>query len=509
MTRVRLPARAALGLLAVAVSGVGALAITVPSERTLSVVFEADGQTETATRYLVEWGRRHPEEYFARLHTADLQLLSVHPEQALRTLEEMAVEWPRDKTVLMRLVDVEDSLLLVDETRVHLERLAQVAPNDPATLRRLADLYRWKGLTEPLLATLRALVRLTDDADERAELIDVLLAGKRYADLIAWLKPEVEHAPNAIDLRLALYEAHLRTGEVEKAAAQLKEVLKLQPERVELLRPVAENLIARGMFDQAVALYRERIDRQPRDAHRFQAELNDLYETHAEELVHEGKLTDAQALYRDRIARAPNDVALRLELSELYGKRAAEVAIQELKQLLHHAPDSFEGWVALAERYSWREQLKDAIASYRQAHRLKPNDRAVHRALAQHILWNNQSDDAIAEYRLLAASDLVDREALVEVLVDEDRASEAVVEVAKLPPSPRQRYLDALVAHAVGDDQRALPMLVEWTKSGGGDERAWQAIFECATALDDPELAVQALKQVQKLKAKSAKEQDQ
>ncbi len=510
MTHIRLPPRATLGLGAVAVAGVLALALTVPSQRTLSLVFEADGQIDTATGYLVAWDQRHPLDYQARLHTADLQLLTVHPHEAVATLEAMARDWPDDRQVLQRLVEVEDSMLMVDETLPHLQRLAAVAHDDPAVLHRLTDLYRWKGMSEPLLDTLRKLVRVEDAPDERAELTDILLSHGRYDDLVAWLSPVVDGAPAAIDLRLALYEAYLRTQRFEQAAAELKQILAVEPDRVDLLRPVAEYLVSRGLFDQAVALYRERIDRQPRDARRFAAELNDLFESHAEELAASGRTDEAIRLYRNRIAHAPTDVQLRLELSELYGKRDAEVAISELKQLLALAPDSAEGWTALAERYSWREQLDDAVAAYRRALRLQPHNRAVERALAQHLLWSDHAEEAIRVYQELikTGGDNTDRAALIELLIDDERGAEALAEAEKLDDRPQHRYLVALAAHAAGDDKRALPELLDWTHRQGGDLRAWQAIVECATALDEPDLALVALRRVQALKKLHPKEEE-
>ena len=500
--RIRLPRRAALGLAAVAASGLAALALTVPTQRTLSMVFEADGQIETATGYLVDWDRRHPLDYDARLHTADLQLLTVHPQEALATLQAMAHDWPDDRQVLERLVSVEDSLLLVDETLDALEKLAVASHDEPAVLHRLVDLYRWKGMTEPLLSALRKLVLVEDAPDERAELIDILLSHARYDELIAGLGPAVGRAPGAIDLRLALYEAYLRTGRFEQAAEQMKQVLEVQPERVELLRPVAEYLVKRGLFDEAVALYRERIDRQPRDARRFQAELNDLFESHAEELVRTGKTEEAVRLYRGRIARAPTDLQLRLELAELYGKRSTEVAVTELKQLLQLQPGSVEAWLALAERQSWRGQLGESVAAYRKVLALEPKNRAARRSLAQHLLWTDHPDDAIREYRVLIAEggEPADHEALIDLLIDDERGQEALAEAQKLEPTPRHKYLLALALHATGDDKRALPELIEWTRKEGGDVRAWQAIVECATSQDDPDLALQALRRVQALK---------
>lgn len=501
MTDLRFPVRAALGLGATAVVGVLALLLTFPSTKTLAQMFESDGQLDVATQYSQKWIAEHPSDYEARLHTADLLLMSVHPEQALRTLEAMAASWPDDPQILRRLVDIEDSLLLVDETLPHLERLAALAPGDPGVLRRLADHYRWKGLSQPLLATLLKLVRLHDAPDERAELVDTLLSNRQYETLIAWLSPNVDKLPDPVEMRLALYEAYLRTHRLDEATAQLTRVLELAPERVELLSDVADHLVERGLFDQAVALYRQRIDRDPRHARRFQAELNELYESRAESLAQAGQLDAAVALYRVRISRAPLDVALRLELAELYGARATDVAVAELRDVLARAPTSVEAWVALGERYSWKDDLARAIKAYQQAARLAPGDRAIRRALAQNLAFADRDAEAIEEYRrlVLASGDEVDREALVELYLDADRGADALAEAKKMAASARRGYLVGLAAVAAQDYTLALPELVTWTDRQPSDLRAWRALLECATALDNADLALVALRQVERL----------
>jgi tetratricopeptide (TPR) repeat protein len=259
------------------------------------------------------------------------------------------------------------------------------------------------------------------------------------------------------------------------------------------------------MFDDAVALYRRRIDADPRGARKLQSELDELYESHAESLMLAGKSEDAIRLYRTRIAKAPTDVSLRVELAELHGARATEVAIAELKQLLELAPSSVEGWAALAERYDWKGDLGQSVKAYQEASRLAPADRAIRRALAQRLLWSDRNSEAIAQYELLVSggSD-EDREALVEVLIDADRGAESLQVARTMPASLRRAHLLGLAALAAGEYEVALPELTAWTQQEAGDLRAWRALLDCATAMDDPDLALNALRHVQALERRGA-----
>jgi tetratricopeptide (TPR) repeat protein len=507
MTDVRLPARAVLGLFTVAGAGVLALVLTFPSTRSLAQMFESDGQIDVATQYEREWIREHPGDYDARLHTADLLMMTVHPEQALVELESMTRDWPRDPDVLRRLVDVEDSLLLVDETLPHLERLRALVPSDTRILHRLADHYRWKGMTAPLLVTLRDLTRQENAPEERAELIDTLLSSQQYDTIIAWLSPNVDDAPDPVELRLALYEAYVREHRLDEATEQLRRVLALAPERVEYLRDIAEHLVERGMFDDAVALYRQRIDSDPRHARSFQLELNELYDSHADDLVQAGNLAEAVKIYRQRIDKAPTDVSLRLDLAELYGPRSTAVAIAELKALLRVAPSAADAWAALGERYTWQNDFANAIKSYLEADRLSPADRAIKRALAQSFAFAERIPEAIAQYQKLiaAADDDVDKEALIELYLDADNGAPALALAERLRSPARRRYFVGLTAVAAEDYERALPELTAYVEQDGSDLRAWRALLRCATALDAADLALRALRQVQALERRDAK----
>lgn len=461
MSGPRLPPRAAAGLGAISAVAVGLLILSAPSDYTLSVVFESDRQFEPAVAYLDRWTRHHPADYDARLHLADLELMTVHPEAALRTLEALAHERPRQPEVLRRLVAVEDSLLMVDETLAQLERLAKLTPDDPALLRRLADHYRWKGMTEPLLRTLLALVRTTVAPPERLELVDILQANRRYDQLIAWLAPHIAEMPEQVELRVALYEAYARSGRTREALAELERVVALAPERLDLLRDWADVLAAQGRFADAVALYRERIARAPGQATELEHELEDLYGAEIERHLVTGDRAGAVALSREQIASAPLDVRLRLELADLYGASADQVAVAELSELVTRAPRDLVARRALAQAFEWAERPAGAVEQYR-------------------FVARNGGDDR-------------DRVELVRLLLDAEQGPEALDVAQRLTPTLEHRYLVGLAAHAAHRWELAIPELVAWTAHHTDDRAAWQALVEAATESGRPDLALVAL----------------
>jgi tetratricopeptide (TPR) repeat protein len=270
-------------------------------------------------------------------------------------------------------------------------------------------------------------------------------------------------------------------------------------------------LLVIGKFKDAVALYRQWLERLPGQAIRLKHELRELYDTEAELLARAGKLKEAVALYRELIAEAPTDVQLRLDLADLYGRRGVLVAIEELKQLLRLAPDSREARLALAQQYEWADQTERAIATYKESLAREPNNRPLRRTLAERLVWIDRTDDAIAQYRRLIdqAPEDVDREALVQLLIDTDQASEAFDEALKLKPTPQHHYLLGLAALAAHELDVAAPVIRAWAESHPDDLGAWEALVDCAAAMDDSSLALTALRHAQGLARRNTGRSDQ
>jgi tetratricopeptide (TPR) repeat protein len=501
---IHLPARVAWRLAAAAAAGFFALALIFPTERTIGRIFEADGQLEIATEYYEAWNRRYPNDFESRWHTAELLLQTADPERARAALDAMARDWPDDPRILARLVEVEDSQLRVDRVIPRLEALAAARPQDPRVLRRLADHYRWFGMDEELILALRRLITLGDSPDERTELIDILLAKRRYDDIIAIFSRDIDKMPNPVDAHLALVQAFVRTGRVDEAIAELEILIQLEPGRLEHLRELADQLVAQDRFDEAIGLYRARIDADPRNP-ALNGELADLYETAIDRMMASGQRTEALLLFRKRIAIEPTDVSLRLAFADMHGKNTHRVAIAELEELLRLAPRKVAGWSALGERRSWAHDLPGAIAAYQRALALAPDDAEARRALAQHLLWTHREADAMAQYRLLVdgPGNATDRAALVEILLDRELGKEALAYARGLRSagaSLRQRRLFGLAAGAADECALALPALQYATRHNRDDVEAWYTLGQCATRLDKPEEALEALRHSQRIR---------
>ena len=507
MITIDLPRRVYLSLAAFAGLGVLSLIVVYPPDLTIGRMFEADGQLDKATDYYLAWNQEHPSDYRSRWHTAELLLQSADPERAVSALEEMARDWPEDPRILARLVEIEDSLLRVEGVVPRLEALVAISPDDPEVLRRLADHYRWFGEAEKLIGTLQLLVRLGDFPEERIELVEILLSRRRYDDLIAFFSAGIDQMPNRVDARLALYQAYVRTGRTDRAIEQLELILELAPGRIEEMRELADLLVATERLAEAIALYEARIDADPRDQ-RLRGELVELYDVAADRAAARGKRGAVILLMRRRVNLEPTNVEYRLALADAHGEQSTQVAIVELRELLTLAPNSAAGWAALAERLSWSGKAAEAVSGFRRAVELAPSDIGMRRALAQHLLWGEQNDAALAEFRTLVekGGTLDDRALLVELLLDGNNGAAALRHASELRrrkvSAPRYRRLFAFAAALAGECELALPELRWVTQQNAEDTDAWYSLGQCATKLDRPDEALQALRHTQRLRGR-------
>lgn len=484
MRGLRVPWRANLALVGVMALGCLTLVLSFPAERLIGAMFEADQQLEEAARYYQRWSRRFPADYEARWHAAELLLQTARPEEAVAELESMHHDWPDDRRILERLIEIEDSLLRVEEVVPRLEAIVAAHPEDPRLVSRLADHYRWFGEREKLVKMLHRLNQLGDFPDERDELIDILFGQRRYDELIALFSRDLEEMANPAPARLALYEAYLRSGRTEKAAAELRALIDLEPEEITYVRELGELFIDAGRLADAIALYEdvaERIGDEPDG----RVELAGLYQSAAEHLAERGQVAGAIALQRKRIALVPTDVDARLDLADLHGEEADRVAVAELRSLLTEDPDSLPATLALADRLSWTGEVGEAIASYRRAVSLGGGPRA-RRKLAQHLHWSDRLGEAATQYGILARADLGDARQHIRVLLDAE-ANEAALEAArallKRAPVAVHRKLLERAAFEGGFCDGPLDELSREAEEDREDIYAWRALRECASAL--------------------------
>jgi tetratricopeptide (TPR) repeat protein len=474
---IRLPARIYAGLTAIALSGAGILALTYPPDRTLGLMFEADDDLTDAIRYFERWNAKHPTDYEARWHTAELLLKTAQPTEAARRLERMAEEWPEDARILSQLAEVADCTLDLEGKLRWTEALAKLHPNDAGVLAKLINLYRWFDRQEDLIRVLERHLILKSTPEEHQELTELLVAKKRFGEISAYYGQYAAEHPSAVEPHLAMYQAHLQNDAPKEALEELKLITQLQ-----------------GTEEGDAGERSEAIELADR-----------LLEVRAKELAASGGMDAAVKLYRVRIAQNPTSVELRLKLAELYGERADEIAANELSEVVRLAPGSPAAWKTLARRLSWTGKTKEAADAFSRAVQLSPDDAPLRRALAQQLGWANRRKEAVAQYRWLESKGrlrIADRAAMAELLSDMGDAKEALAAARELVAKQPKAKSYKLLAHAAIASSRCSEVIAELkeaTDRFSDDSEMWSLFGLCAKKSGLHDEAIRALERASKL----------
>ena len=118
----------------------------------------------------------------------------------------------------------------VDEAIACQSEVAALRPDDSMAFFRLGLLYREARRIDPAVDALRrALLLSPAERDPREALIETLLEGSRYPEVIAEGKALVRLAPRSLFARDVLCVAYLQMGQLEKAVQVTGEMIFLDP----------------------------------------------------------------------------------------------------------------------------------------------------------------------------------------------------------------------------------------------------------------------------------------
>jgi|GEM_PF-5097202 len=486
MIRPRIPLKVCAGIAAFLLLGSAAVVAAYPSQRLLGAMFEADRNLNQALLFYRSWVEDNPRDFEARWHVASLELAVARPGQAQRTLEAMAADWPNNRDVLEKLVEIEDSLLHVRGVIPRLDAIAARYPDDVATLRRLADHQRWFGNSDALLAALERLAVHEQAFEERVELADILLANRDYDRLIEFFaqNPVASPAPED-DTRLFVAEAQKRSNRPEQASETLLAVLADRPTHGDALEELARLWSDRDRPDIGESYIARATAVDPQ---RRRAVTAGLYATASERARARGQRQRAVVLARRRVAIEPDSVNARLALADLFGDQADAMAVIELQELSERRPEDPSVRRLLGERLSWLNRPHEALEAFDAAVLLAPDDIGTRRLRADVLRASGRRSAAVAEFRDIAEAtgSATDAGRLFDVLFEEGLYRKAISAASRLRrPSSRQRRNLALARAWSDDCAEAIEPLRALSPARQADTEVWRARRDCAIALGD------------------------
>lgn len=285
----------------------------------------------------------------------------------------------------------------------------------------------------------------------------------------------------------ALASSYEQARDHASAIQVLRKALELAPKDPEIKRELAENLLATDQLGEALKLYEELAEANPRDP-QYPLRVSQIYRQQRD-------LVKARAAHERAQNLDPASIEIRyneVNLLEAEGKLAE--AIARLKQLLDataksaYGPPERANRVILLERlgmlYRANEQPEEAVAAFRQMATLDADLGA--RAAAQVIeTYRSSKQFARAEQEAEAAyrqypNDRMIRLIRASLLADLGRNAEAVGEIKKLlEASPdRETYLAlAQICEKIKDFEGMAQALDQAERLAGSDEEKESILF--------------------------------
>jgi tetratricopeptide (TPR) repeat protein len=267
--------------------------------------------------------------------------------------------------------------------------------------------------------------------------------------------------PGSTYLNGHLAELYFRTGRIREAVLAAQERIKQNPSDLEAHRLLA-NVYLRSLGDQqqessgqmlklAIGEYQKIIQLEPNspDDHLMLARL------YAAD--HNSALAEEQLAAARKIDPGSEETALianRFYTDMGDSKRAVDV-LKNLPDDDQTSRTEFQ----LGSTYDQQKDLKDAIAAYRKALDLEPDNLDVERALAKDLMADNQMDQALTAWKDIAAGDPTDPEAWIQIAEIDQRngkfddalgAVKKARELASDPNSIEIQFEEAVLDDALG-----------------------------------------------------------
>ncbi|MGB7190544.1 MAG: tetratricopeptide repeat protein [Acidobacteriaceae bacterium] len=266
--------------------------------------------------------------------------------------------------------------------------------------------------------------------------------------------------PDSKFLNNGLAELYYRTGRIKEAIQAAEAQISKDPNNLDAhkllgniyLRSLGENqqgAPSAEVLKLAIGEYEKIIQLEPGSIQNHLI-LGQLYS-----FSHDSAKAEAQFAEAQKIDPGSQDTAL--NLARLYtGQGDSKRAIQVLSELPEQDQTSKTEYV-LGASYDQQKDTKNAIAAYKKALDLEPDNLDVERALAKDLLDDNQLTAAQQAYKDIAAADPSDPEAYLRLSEIERRQGSydealATLEKAKalVPDSLEIRFNEGLVDDALG-----------------------------------------------------------
>ena len=291
--------------------------------------------------------------------------------------------------------------------------------------------------------------------------------------------------PDSPQLNDGLADLYLRSGRVADAESTARELLKSSPNDLtahKLLGKIYLRLLSEGKnssaspalasdaLAMAIAEFEKIVALQPKSVEDRMV-LGQLYTVR-----HDAKKAEEQFKLAQSMDPDSEDVVL--NLARVYVESGDVARAAKVVEAVPAASRSPKMELALGAAYDQLKQPKDAIAAYRRAASLDPDDPHTVEALGQALLSDNQLDEALKQFQKMAEDDPDDAGALIhisEIQRRQGKYAEALATiqtaVKKDPDSLEAGYNQGLILDVLGRYEEAVAVyekMVDLTSHANG-----------------------------------------
>lgn len=304
--------------------------------------------------------------------------------------------------------------------------------------------------------------------------------------------------PNSPQLNDELADLYFRTGQVREAEATARGLLKSAPNDIDAHRLLgrlylrqlseAQNAVSSSSptgntLDQAIGEFQKIVALDPKSVEDRMV-LGQLYTVKHQNEKAEEQFKAAQDI-------DPDSEEVVLNLSRLYAENGDLAHAAKVIEAVPVSERTPKMEFALGAVYDQLKRTKDAIAAYKRAADLDPEDVHNMGALGQALLSDNQLDEALKIYRQMADADPEDASTIVhisEILRRQGKYEDALTNVKKAvkkdPDSLEAGYNEGLLLDVLGrydESAQVYEHMVDLTSHANGaytaDEKNNRAIF--------------------------------
>jgi len=232
------------------------------------------GDLAQAEKFLLEVLKRDPQSREALTLLAQILEKQGRKQDLADVYKKILSLEPDNGTVVYNLGVLNYEMGNLEQGAAFLEKYAAAHPQDAEIHEILFDIYRKTKNDERALKEAQVLLDLKPKNMELYPYaFDHLSQKGDYQTLISIMEKGAKRNPDQVVLREYLVIAYLKTGKEDSAAAEMEQILRLQPKNVDVLLNLARLQEKRGQVAAAMEAYRRIIEISPENEEAREAYL--------------------------------------------------------------------------------------------------------------------------------------------------------------------------------------------------------------------------------------------